>query len=183
MCQVLDNPGESAGFDANHSLTLTHPLNDLVTHSLTQASMHSCIHLFTHSLTHRLTHSLAHSLTHSPGFVRVSIYFPEQVPVRFPAIVCHKTNTSLNTGRDGASSHLDSVHLQEAAMATSSMAIHLKAPQLHANLCQVSLWPAISSCAVANLFQRIHTLQALYCPLDLARSYRFAWVGIAKMAV
>lgn len=35
-----------------------------------------------------------------------------------------------------ASSHLDSVHLQEAAVATSSMAIHLKAPQLHAKLCQ-----------------------------------------------
>ncbi len=35
-------------------------------------------------------------------------------------------------------SDLDNVHLQEAAMATSVMGIHVKAPQLHAKLCQVS---------------------------------------------
>ena len=34
---------------------------------------------------------------------------------------------------------LDSVHLQEAAMATSSMSVYLKAPHLDAKLCQVRL--------------------------------------------
>lgn len=41
-------------------------------------------------------------------------------------------------GPQASDSHLDNVHLQEAAMATSVMAIHVKAPQLHAKLCQVS---------------------------------------------
>lgn len=41
-------------------------------------------------------------------------------------------------GSLASDAHLDNVHLQEAAMATSVMAIHVKAPQLHAKLCQVS---------------------------------------------
>ena len=35
-------------------------------------------------------------------------------------------------------SHVDGAHMQEAAVAASGMRIHLRAPKIHAELCQVS---------------------------------------------
>ena len=94
------------------------------THTRTHARTHAHMHARTHTHTRICIIAVSQPVRHTQSLVSLGIFF--------------KAGLHSGAGPLASDSHLDNVHLQEAAMATSVMAIHVKAPQLNAKLCQVS---------------------------------------------